>query len=158
GVSGKTGSDGVALLVNVAAGQARVSANDPVRHVGGNTTVTVPADGTVEAAITLQRVESISGRVLAPNGHDPVPGAVVAPLYRGGAIADDEGRFELANLIPGTYELGVTVEGRYRAVVPNVTAPSTIDLVIGGLGTVRGTVLAPAGTPAAGASVSLTLT
>lgn len=85
-------------------------------------TLTLP-DETPQRLVLVREI-TITGVVVDPNG-DPVPGAEVGPelegaeliaAMRGGsdhptATSDDEGRFELAGLIPGTGSIVARGEG-----------------------------------------------
>jgi hypothetical protein len=80
--------------------------------VVGGRTFTVHADGTVRLDVVLKRESSISGTAVLADGTPAYGSSVEAFSVRGGAVAwattDESGRFTLAGLLPGQYEVRIS--------------------------------------------------
>lgn len=142
----------IELLARSADG--RLSARLAAELVAGRV---VPLD------LALAAGPSVTGRVVTTTGA-PRPGARVtatsvarrARELRRTARADDQGRFEVADLVPGRYVLTIDRRGApplARASVDVSTGPAVCDLVVVEGGSILGVVLGPGGAPLAQANV-----
>ncbi len=121
-------------------------------------------------AVTLQPAIRVSGRVVDPGG-EPVPRAQVmafAERQRGGARAmrtggraqsDEEGRFVIEEVEPGTLRVTATAEGRQPAELGGIAAPpgrdvEGLELVLAPGATVEGRVTDADGRPVPGVLVN----
>jgi protocatechuate 3,4-dioxygenase beta subunit len=136
-------------------GADRYAPSDPVR--------VVVHDGVVERGLEVRLSPTLvlAGRVVDPDGA-PVPRALVSARLAGGesvrparTSADEEGAFELRSLRPGTYVVTASADGFAPAIAAGIdlSGGGRDDLVLAlvrGV-RVRALVLAPDGSPAAGA-------
>ncbi|WP_053773508.1 carboxypeptidase regulatory-like domain-containing protein [Clavibacter capsici] len=83
-----------------------------VDGVVGGRTFTVEADGTVRLDVVLKRTATISGSAVLGDGTPARGSTVEAYRVRGGlagsTLTDDAGRFSLAGLLPGQYEVRIS--------------------------------------------------
>ena len=190
-----TDAEGRYELTNLKPGAYKVSAELPpqyYRHVRGDDATTIADRGCAEVSFAAVPNGVVSGRVVSAEG-EPVRKAEVAllradaegPLGLGDEAGKDymddaEGRFEIGQIPPGEYVLGVnltaapTSESPYPPTFyPGVTERAEASVIKLGLGEkapdlllrlppplgergVSGVVVWPDGTPAAGAEVYLT--
>jgi hypothetical protein len=162
-----TGADGRYKLT-VAEGQLLVAAIDP-DYAPQSRYVEVSAAGAT-ADFSLVPGGVIEGIVRDERTKEPMPGAVVdarrdaATMMLGEAslhhvTAGPEGRFRIAGLRPGGYELGAALGARHSkspTIVGLGVAEQVTDIeILAGAGpVVRGTVVDETGAPAAGVDVS----
>jgi protocatechuate 3,4-dioxygenase beta subunit len=121
--------------------------------------------GTRDLKLTLRAGASLRGRVLDGAGH-ALPAFTVMVRERRGALAlgdsvtqsffDGEGRFELAGLHPGPYEVQAAANGLAPSAPRAVDVPGEVELTLSRGGRVTGVVLDRASKkPLAGARVSV---
>lgn len=126
--------------------------------------VTVRAGATTEGiALVLGRAAALEGVVVDERSGRPVPGAEVALVLHdtgglaAGAVADEEGRYRLAPLAPGQYDLRAAAAGRSPALQRGVTLAAgqtfPLDVALAGTGTIEGAVADARGGPLAGARI-----
>ena len=159
--TGTAGSDGVALIHGVLAGQeVTVSARHPNRDIGGSAVSAQLEPGeTLPVAVVLDPVGVLRGLVLGPDGTTPVSGATVTYGSRTD-VSRADGTYELLDVPLSTSPraLSATLEGRLRArvdVVVDDTTPVEQELRLIGLGIVEGTVRRADGTAASGLTLSV---
>lgn len=120
--------------------------------------------------IVLQPTATVAGSTVDPDGH-PVPGALILvlpsnPVHVGGADrslqaqSDENGRFQIEGVRPGSFEIRATAPGRQEARLAGLEAQAGQDLqgievVLTPGAVLAGRVLSPAGQPVPGAEVSL---
>lgn len=116
------------------------------------------------ARVVLSRAARLSGRIAGESG-EPVAGARVVLRGLDGArpiaglgSADGEGRFTLEGIAPGRYALDASAPGYLPGSLEKLEAAGgaevdDLDVTLRRGATVEGTVYAPDGTPAAGATV-----
>jgi protocatechuate 3,4-dioxygenase beta subunit len=172
-VSALTDASGFYALPAVTAGPlllftAKAIGFEPL-GLGGDA---LPKQGVVAGQTTvidavLSRGGTFSGRLLGPEGR-PVAYATVALAIPGrrfegevAAVTEANGSFRLEGLKEGTHEVRITAPGYAplvaeadsKVVIPPDFAPVVRDLRLPGGGAFEGRVLAPDGTPVAGALV-----
>jgi hypothetical protein len=164
-----TGPDG-RYAVAVAEGQLLVAARSPDYAPQARNVEVGPAGAAADFALVPGG--AIEGVVLDEQTRQPVPGAAVGarreratgqPLFgeagRIGAVAGRDGRFRVAGLRPGVYELDADAEGRH-ARAPTVVGlgvaeqVADVELLVGAGPVIRGTVVDEGNVPVAGAKVS----
>lgn len=161
---GTTGPGG-GFALEVQPGTYQLSARSDGRGGALKAPVSVAPGATVKGLrIVLGAAASLEGVVTAKRGGRPVAGAAIAVSPHGqngdtarGATGAD-GRFSIAGLAPGSYDLVVTAAGFDEQVTsgisvdPGQTFPLQISLE--GTGAVEGKVTDPGGRPVVGARVS----
>ena len=160
--TGTTQADGTVTFQRVLAGPFDVSAVDPVTQLRGAASDTVAAGATKDVTVRLQAAGSVVGTVFAPDETTPVPNISVrlsGQVFRQTTTGSDGGfRFDIVPVGPYTVD---AVDGggslRARATLTLATHGEVVrrDLVLVGVGTVRGQVTLPDGSPAARVGVSV---
>ena len=120
-----------------------------------------------ETPIDFQRTSSVSGRVIVPTGSDPTAVSnvtihldpVTEDLVSRRGSVDEEGFFEVEEVIPGSYRMTAWGPGLSGGpVVVNVVSGNKLELgsipLVPVLGQVKGWVFSTTGKPATGAVVS----
>ncbi|HEY6007532.1 MAG TPA: Ig-like domain-containing protein, partial [Geobacteraceae bacterium] len=159
-----TAPDGSFLFSGVPAGRFTVDAADPGTGFHGQASGTLSYENeTVQTEVHIAAIGAIAGRVLMPDGVTPVTAATVR-LNGGTPMPVDAttGEFRYDNLAIGTsYSLSASQTGTRRTGFSVVAATHDLevargDIVLGGVGSVQGTVFDTAGTTAlASAKVEL---
>lgn len=161
-------------FVNLAANRTySLTATELGTHRGGMTTAMLPSDGgNIIADITLHGVGSVEGTVYDADGQTVLMGAPVTlqatgigsvvTAYYPGSSDLNTGKFRFTDVPAGTFTLRATYSGKTTAASASGSLSGegenvTIDLKLGDVGTVTGTVLIADGvTPAAGGGVQYT--
>ena len=154
---------------NLALGSYSIAAYELNTHRAVKTIATLSADGDVaHTDLVLQGVGNVSGTVFDTDGITPLAGATVRLQASGATCADytvysdTDGAFRFTDVPVGTFSLNVSHPQRVTAASASGTlsaegAEAKINLIIGPVASVTGTVLRPgAVTPAAGGGVKFT--
>jgi uncharacterized repeat protein (TIGR01451 family) len=164
--SGITGTNGTVVLNGILAGSFNVSATDPASGLSGSTSGGVAVGASVSVTVSLQPSGTINGFVFQPDGSNGAPGITVrisGQVYRTTTTAPD-GSYQFGGVPTSTYSVdALDSGGNLRARVTGATIASQgqivrRDLILIGLGTVRGIVYAttPSNTvPVSGLGVSV---
>lgn len=161
--TGATQADGTVAFDRVLAGAFDLTAVDPATQLQGSSSGTVAVGATAGVTVHLQGAGTVQGTVFAPDGSTPlgnVPVRISGPIFRQAASrADGSFRFEVVPTATYTLE-AVDGAGSVRARATGVVLANhgdvvTRDLTLVGVGTVRGRVFMPDGSPAASIGVSV---
>jgi len=158
-----SGSDGACMVSGVLAGSFLARAHYPPLDIRGSAPGELEAGATREIVVTLEGLGTLRGHVYEPDGVTPVDSANVGygvgnPGTFFTTAAD--GAYQFANVRLGSYLVSADVAGHRRANLFDVTVSSNHeiverDLVLVGVGTVKGLLRDSAGLPVVGRSVSL---
>jgi len=142
--SARTDEDGAFSILRLQEGTYELSVVPPLRGNDANRFAPAPSrtvkaiEGIVETGIEIELEPSLSlaGVVLGADS-GPISGAEVRAYPRGGGLrdtsrasSDEDGRFSLGSLAPGTYDVGARAEGWADPPLVEVTLPRDEELVI----------------------------
>jgi hypothetical protein len=118
-------------------------------------------------AVRLGAAATVEGAVVVAKGERPIAGAEVALFPHrtralgARALAGADGRFRIAGLAPGAYDLRAAAPGRSPAFLPGVTVAAgqrfSVEVPLAGTGAIEGVVRNDAGAPLASARVRVVL-
>lgn len=157
-----TGADGRFTLSVPAGGYHLLAARGDEAAALPGPTALAPGGAASGLALRLAPAAALEGAVVGGDGA-PVPGAAVAIRRHGAgavqarAATEADGRFRLAGLAPGAWDVLIAAPGRSPARVEGVTlAPGQrfpLGVALPGLGAIEGLVTGPRGQPLANARV-----
>ena len=143
-----------------------VGGREELRGFGGNASGTVVRGAQSTLTVVLQAAGAVRGRFLRPDGVTPVPNAQVE-LVPGGSrgrilydVTDEEGRFGFTGIPQGFFslrakELSTLRWGEVRGSLDFDGQILNVDVVMGPIGRIQGTVLDADRAPVAQAEVTL---
>ena len=147
-----------------------VGGREALRGFGGNASGIVVRDGVQTVRVVVDAAGGVAGRFLKPDGVTPVPNAqvtLIGGVVRSGLthtasdVTSADGAFGFVGIPVGGFRLegvdpATSRRSRVEGEVDFDGQQVTLDLVLGPLGTARGTVLdADRGEPVGGAEVQL---
>ncbi len=146
---------GVATVIGLAAGWARVSVSDAVSGVATYESVDVPVTGRVEIDVTIPLGASVTGRVTDAATGASIESARVGSLSVDAQteLTDAEGRYE-SSAWTRTTLIQVAAEG-YLTVTRRVGETEVIDFALEAGDSLVARLLLPDGSPASGALVAV---
>jgi hypothetical protein len=162
--NGVTQPNGTYTFSQIPAGAFAVTASDSVSLAGaGPVSGTVTPGGTVPVTLQLQSVGAVTGFVFAANGVTPVSGITVNLIgeVTQATASGSDGSFLFSVVPSGTYTLQAvdgtgTIRATAAVTVANEGSSVAQNLILGGFGTVSGTVTLAEGGPAVNAVVTVT--